>query len=242
MKPSSSGGMVIGLSGQAGIGKTSFALALANSLSPLGIKCFYLSLEESVKDIQKRLSSLQSPFEKELSFYKKPKEWFFSTKAKETLKLNDLLNLIEKIGSETKSEKVNNQSNQCNSIIIVDNLNEFFSEEKYSLIEEVIDKFRELKSIVILIGGEGVLEKLRMEYLIDTGIKLMHEGLEKKGEKPLRLLNLYKTRHQLSRQGTHVFHMSGDEGFRISPQIPSQMDRKEKLKNFFMTKLNLFML
>jgi KaiC/GvpD/RAD55 family RecA-like ATPase len=231
LKPSSKGGLIIGVSGQAGIGKTSFALAFANSLSPLGIKCFYISLEEDENDIRKRLFSLQTPFDKELSYYRKPYEWFSTVKSSQTLTLNDLIELCEKIKEKMESGGEENNS-QHHSVIVIDNLNEFYDEKDYGKIEKVIEKFRELKSIVILIGGEGVLEKLRMEYLIDNGISLIHEGLNKKGEKPLRLFNLYKTRHQLSRQGTHVFHMSGDEGFRISPQIPSQMDRKEKLKRY----------
>lgn len=231
LKPSSSGGLVLGLSGQAGIGKTSFALALANSLAPLKIKCFYLSLEEGENDIKKRLFSLQTPLEKKLSFYIKSKYWFYPKTKKEKLSLVDLLHIIKSIKNEIEIDyQDSNYDKQCQSVIVIDNLNEFTTDPQYDLIEELVQQTRELKSIVILIGGEGVLEKLKMEYLIDIGINLMHEGINQKGDKPLRLFNLYKTRHQLSRQGTHVFHMSGDEGFRISPQIPSQMDRKEKLK------------
>ncbi|OOQ58275.1 RAD55 family ATPase [Mucilaginibacter pedocola] len=230
MKPASSGGLVIGLSGQAGIGKTSFALALANSLAPLGVHCFYLSLEEDISDIRKRLLSLQTPFEKTLSIYQKTDKWFFPFKSDLTLDLKDFYKLINKFKDQLESEKTVNQYYQ--SIIVIDNLNEFWDSKDYALIENLVDNLRKLKSIVILVGGEGVLEKLKLEYLVDTGVKLLHKGLDKKGEKPLRLFNLYKTRQQMSRQGTHIFHLSGQDGFRISPQIPSQMDRKEKLKRY----------
>lgn len=231
LKPSVSGGLVLGLSGQAGIGKTSFALALANSLSSLGLNCFFLSTEEDDKDIRKRLFSLQTSYEKELSFYRHPDEWFFSETIKQTIDENDMLSIIDTIKNSIypNTQKEEDQD-QCNSVIVVDNLNDFVEGTDIHKIKEVVENFRNLKSIVILIGGEGVLEKLKMEYLIDIGINLTHEGIDKKGEKPLRLFNLYKTRHQLSRQGTHVFHMGGNEGFRLSPQIPSQMDRKEKIK------------
>jgi len=230
LKPSASGGIVVGLSGQAGIGKTSFALALANSLSPLGINCFFLSTEEGEKDITKRLFSLQTPYEKELSFFRPPSEWFFAAKAENTIKEDEMLQVIDNIKSTLFPKETVYKKGQCNSVIVVDNLNDLVEEKNISKIKDMVQRFRDLKSIVILIGGEGVLQQLKMEYLIDIGINLMHEGIDKIGEKPLRLFNLYKTRHQLSRQGTHVFHMSGDEGFRISPQIPSQMDRKEKIK------------
>ncbi|RYE52932.1 MAG: hypothetical protein EOP48_15425, partial [Sphingobacteriales bacterium] len=230
LKPSSTGGLVFGVSGQAGIGKTSFALSFANAVSPLGIKCFYLSLEEDKNDIKKRLFSLQTSFDKELSCYKNPKDWFSIAKADQSLKLDDLLVLVENIKSRINAEE--SGGGQCHSVIVIDNLNEFYDENQYDKIQQIVDELRKLKSIVILIGGEGVLEKLRMEYLVDNGISLVHEGLKVKEEKPLRLFNLYKTRHQLSRQGTHIFHLSGDEGFRISPQIPSQMDRKEKIRRY----------
>jgi len=233
LKPASNGGLVIGVSGQAGIGKTSFALALVSSFAPLGLKCFYLSLEESENDIKKRLFSLQTPFDKELSYYRKPSEWFFSTKASQTLNVDEFIDFIDAINEKALKQVTDDEINRnYHSVIVIDNLNEFYAEQDYGKIETIIEKLRSLKSIVILIAGAGVLEKLRMEYLIDNGISLIHEGLNQKGERPLRLFNLYKTRHQLSRQGTHVFHLSGDEGFRISPQIPSQMDRKEKLKRY----------
>lgn len=233
LKPSASGGLVIGLSGQAGIGKTSFALALANSLSPLGLNCFYLSTEEDSKDITKRLYTLQTSFEKELSFYISPDKWFFSTNLNSELSHEDLLRIIEEIKKSVLPENgINQSSDGCKAVIVLDNLNDFSEEDRILKIKEIVENFRNLKSIVILIGAESVLEKLKMDYLIDIGIKLTHEGIDKEGEKPQRLFNLYKTRHQLSRQGTHVFHMSGEDGFRISPQIPSQMDRKEKMKRF----------
>ena len=155
---------------------------------------------------------------------------FFSTRAKQTITEDELIKISEDIKLSIFPNGIDINNDQCRSIIVVDNLNDFIEDKNIHKIKEVVEKFRNLKSIVILIGGEGVLESLKMEYLVDIGINLMHQGIDEKGEKPLRLFNLYKTRQQLSRQGTHVFHMSGDEGFRLSPQIPSQMDRKEKVK------------
>ena len=124
LKPSASGGLVIGLSGQAGIGKTSFALALANSLSSLGLDCFYLSTEEDDNDIRKRLFSLQTSYEKELSFYRNPNKWFFSTTANQSIKEDDMLSIIENIRNSIFPAYQKKQD-QCNSVIVVDNLNDF---------------------------------------------------------------------------------------------------------------------
>jgi hypothetical protein len=45
-------------------------------------------------------------------------------------------------------------------------------------------------------------------------------------EKPTRVFQLLKTRHQVSRSGSHVLHVSKN-GIHFSPQLPSQIDRRE---------------
>ena len=148
LKPSASGGLVMGISGQAGIGKTSFALALANSLSSLGLNCFFLSTEEDDKDIRKRLFSLQTPYEKELSFYRHPDEWFFSTTANQNIKEDDMLSIIDNIKKLISPLGVGKGEDQCNSVIVVDNLNDFVVDASIYKIKQVVEEFRNLKSIV----------------------------------------------------------------------------------------------
>jgi hypothetical protein len=121
----------------------------------------------------------------------------------------------------------------CSYIIVIDNITELvsgFREDDYDQIERFIDACRKLNSIVILLSPEGILEKLNFQYLVDIVIGLKNKDIENEDAKPVRIFNLIKTRHQLSRQGAHIFHMGGQEGFRISPQVPSQIDRKEKIK------------
>lgn len=85
-------------------------------------------------------------------------------------------------------------------------------------------------AIVLLIAAEEIPKKFNFDYLVDIAIHLKQSHLDKPYEKPVRILELVKTRHQLSRQGSHIFHISNSRGFRISPQIPSQIDKKEKVK------------
>lgn len=240
LKPSYSGGLVISVSGSAGVGKTSFALALANSFSPFGTQCFYISLEEEIPDIERRLHSLRPHIEKELSFVRKKTDWFFGIKyfgdntlesfSEEIVLMADELNSVI---NNAKRYKDSTLHTVCPYMIVIDNLTELLLNQKkndYFQIENFIDKCRKLNAIVLLLSPEGILEKFKLEYLVDTVIQLENKDIENENAKPIRIFNLIKTRQQLSRQGAHIFHMSGKEGFRISPQIPSQIDRKEKIK------------
>lgn len=119
--------------------------------------------------------------------------------------------------------------------IVVDNINELLAEykeskENFSLLEKFVEACRNLGAIVILISAEEIHKNIKLEYLVDVVSKIKHSATEKAEEKPVRLFQLTKTRHQASRPGSHVFHLAGTSGFRISPQIPSQMDKKEKLR------------
>lgn len=243
LRPASNGGLVVSVSGRAGVGKTSFALALAEALSPFGTKCFYVSLEEEINDIERRRLAISPRIQKDLHFFRKRKQWFFVDKLPGTATLSEFTNEIEAIGKELKTDsniseetspvRPNSVLSACPYIVVIDNLTELvadYEKDHYAEIERFNEACRKLGGIVILLSPEGIPEKLSMEYLVDVGIELKHKDISEEDLKPVRTFNLFKTRHQLSRQGSHVFHMSGTEGFRLSPQIPSQIDRKEKLE------------
>jgi hypothetical protein len=85
-----------------------------------------------------------------------------------------------------------------------------------------------LKALVVVLSGDELPRHSRLSYMVDVLLKVSYRDTDSETKKPERLLQLVKTRFQLSRPGTHVFHMSGREGFRISPQLPSQLDREEQ--------------
>jgi len=242
LKPAANGGLVISVSGRAGVGKTSFALAFANSFSPFGTLTYFISLEEGIEDIKKRLLSIKPQEEKELSYFAREDEpsWFFGHKFSQSATISSFTKEIAAISGELQPirENISQKAGRfnkpiCPYIIIIDNINELVADPrsfKYGEIEEFIETCRRLGAIVILLSAEGIPEKLKIEYLVDVGIELRHKHIEEENAKPVRVFNLFKTRHQLSRQGSHVFHMSGPDGFRLSPSIPSQMDRKERFE------------
>lgn len=236
LRPSSNGGLVVSVSGRAGVGKTSFALAIANSFSAYGTQCFYISLEEEIKDIERRLLSVRPHIQKELSFFSKKPDWFHGKKIPGIIQIDrfseELMMMAEDL-KDVSSRDTSILPDFCPYIIIIDNITELvadFESDHYAQIEEFVDRCRDLNALVILLSPVDIPEKLKLEYLVDIGIELKYKNLDVEDEKPVRVFNLYKTRHQLSRQGSHIFHMSGTDGFRISPQIPSQIDRKEKIQ------------
>lgn len=237
LKPSSTGGLVISLSGGAGVGKTSFALSLADAYSPFGTKCLYISLEEDIKDLEKRLANLKPQIQKELRFFNKGNiDWFSGIKYTPNVDIETFTQEINEIAQELNEVNTVNKiklNKYIPYIIVVDNINELISKSgsrEYSKIETFIEACRKLNSVILLISPEGLPKDIKLEYLVDVGIELTHKNLDKEDKKPIRIFNLFKTRHQMSRQGSHIFHMSGNEGFRLAPQIPSQIDRKEKIE------------
>lgn len=239
LKPSMNGGLIISVAGRAGVGKTSLALTLADAFSPFGTQCFYISLEEEIKDIRRRLQTLRPQIEKELSFFDSKPTWFNGLKYPHTASLDlfteEILELSSVLNKDIKDSVADesriNLPSVCPHIIVIDNITELFAEinkDDYVQIEKFIDVCRSLNSIVLLLSPEAIIEDLKIDYLVDVAIELKHKDNDKDDAKPTRIFNLLKTRQQLSRQGSHIFHLSGPEGFRISPQIPSQIDRKEK--------------
>lgn len=256
LKKASNSGLVISLHGQPGVGKTTTALALAAVLSPLQTKTVYISLEEDPEDLKTRLNTLTPDYLKWLSIFENNYEnikrktsndydlnWFSSSKIKQNLNVSELTEILKLLKSDlypTAIEKAKNKKSVaipsvCPLLLVIDNVNELFADgkidsKKFEGIESFIEQCRNMGAIVVLIAAEDVPEKFRLDYLVDIAIHLGQEGLEKKYEKPIRIFQLVKTRHQASRQGSHVFHLSNSKGFRISPQVPSQMDKREKLR------------
>lgn len=254
LKKTNSNGLVISISGSPGTGKTSVALSLSALLSPFNTKTIYLSLEEDGPDLTTRLQTLIPDYLKELSMFgeknflsKRIKEterdidWFRVHKINRNLNIIDLTEIIQELKNEIKKNEETDDDGSltipaiCPKFIVIDNINEIFAENKftnddYENLEYFIDQCRNLGAIVLLISSDDVPRKIQLDYLVDTVIHLKQTGIENQLDKPIRILQLIKTRQQNSRQGAHVFHISNSKGFRISPQVPSQMDKREKLK------------
>lgn len=246
LKKTAKGGSIINLNGKPGAGKTSVCLSIAAMLSPLNTKCIYISLEEQREDLYTRLITLIPEYLKELSIYKNPKgidktDWFIPYRINENLGFKEITEILNLLHRDIKASSPEPQEGQkvipavCPLLIVLDNINELASgyndsKEGYKEIEEFIYACRQLGALVMLISAEELVQKLNIDYLVDTAINIKQRGTDDPLAKPVRIFQLNKTRHQISRQGSHVFHLSAPTGFRICPQIPSQMDKKENMK------------
>lgn len=257
IKKTSDSNLIISLSGEPGVGKTSIALSLAALFYPFNTTTVYISLEENPKDLRKRLFTLIPDYFKEVefnpeknkAFQKKinSEEWFRVHQFNVNYKIEEFTQVLESLNNKIEYNSLNPDNSVpaiCPLYVVIDNINELIegyqeSEDYFSKLEEFIKTCRRLKAIVILISAGDVPKKVKLEYLIDIAMRVKYSDTEKIDEKPVRVLQLTKTRHQASRAGSHVFHLSGPSGFRISPQIPSQMDRREKLRQVIPDEANL---
>jgi hypothetical protein len=147
--------------------------------------------------------------------------------------LTSVANLVE-TNRSIREKEINGRTTVpaiCPLIVVIDSvfgLTEGRDQNELKLLAEFIDRCRQLRALVIVLSGEDLPRYSRLPYMVDVLLRLSYQGTESEASKPERILQLVKTRFQLSRPGAHVFHMSGREGFRISPQLPSQLDKEEQ--------------
>jgi hypothetical protein len=245
LRTKSNSNLVMRISGQPGSGKTSFALALAASMSPFGTFTCYLSLgEEEPADLKNRLKSLIPEYLKKLSIYPARDgidSWFLSNNVsviwnghnnedKKTVLDNLAQNFDEIFSILKKKQECADKSyfpSVCPLIIIIDSIRPFLKED----FNKFVEKCRRLQSLIILISPNDEQYHNDIDYMVDAVINLKQVGSDEPAEKPIRILQLTKTRYQSARHGAHVFHLSGKNGIRVSPQLPSQIDKREIVSN-----------
>ncbi len=247
--------LVMSISGGAGSGKTSFALALAAILAPLNTKCLYFSLEEGVHDLWNRLNSLIPDYLRNSSIFElQPRPavnsrisgWFTPVRLKTDWDIENFGELILKKLSPPTMKQNNDDTMPaiCPALVVIDNITGLLLENSdqkrfFHQLEEFIRICRKLRSLVILISGDNLADAVRLDYLTDISLKLLHERTKEVDTKPHRVIQLIKTRHQISRQGSHIFHLSRSAGFRIYPQVPSHIDLRERIRRLLPDEQNL---
>ena len=251
LKPSVGAGLVMQVSGGPGAGKTTFALALAAALAPIGTQTLYFSFEEDKGDLVSKLRQIGQPRLAKLSFQRsKVDDWFVAFAVPNTgldatqSKIIDPLH--EKISSLREEWdaliKDGRSLPPLPFMIVLDSISALSLEsQKHSTVglggadsisarhrlASFVEACRKIGALVVLITADRHPSWGDLDYLVDMVINLRVEGGEDHDKKPVRLLALSKSRHQISRHGTHIFHLSGDSGFRISPQLSSQMDAQQ---------------
>jgi KaiC/GvpD/RAD55 family RecA-like ATPase len=230
---------VVSVSGPAGTGKTSFALAMAASLAPFGTKCLYCSFEEDPATLERRAIGLVPPYFRRTSMPNaQVTEWLVTINLEPskvtggvkgfTSNYLPLLQESLKSTAPSKDKAAQNQSLPAIAplILVIDSLTTIFGNHgEVGQLEdfcEFVRQLRELNCIVLLLSAEEIPHTSRLEYLVDTVISLSHRNTEEAEKKPFRIFQLVKTRLQMSRPGSHLLHVSG--GLKICPQLPSQLD------------------
>ena len=234
LQTNSKSNLVIRVSGQPGSGKTSFALALAATMSPFGTITHYISLEEEERELTDRLHSVTPGYLKNLSIYNKDvNSWFRVDKISPNDYSNKLENFVIgylnriceplKIGQEKQGSEL--LPVVCPLIIVIDSILPFVNKDDF---EKFISECKQLRALIIILSPitNENQHGHEIDYLVDVVINLRHDGTNSLNEKPTRILQLLKTRHQISRNGAHLFYLSSTEGINFIPQLPSQIDKK----------------
>jgi KaiC/GvpD/RAD55 family RecA-like ATPase len=243
---SSRRGLVMGLHGGPGAGKTSLALALGAVLAPFGIKTLFISAEEAPADLEHKLEGLVPDEMRRLSFFpKKTSDWLeishiaidefinskedqFEELEKSILELKDYLNVVQGNIDPHAAPK------PCRAIIVLDGIHDLImAASDYMSTAPLVQRLRHfigicrnLHALVILTAGQDWEGETALDYLVDVAVKLGHDAVEDYGRKPTRQITVSKARHQLCSVGTHGILISGAKGVRFSPQINYQLDRK----------------
>jgi hypothetical protein len=250
LKFSSRQGLIMGIHGGAGTGKTSLALSISCVLAPFGIKTLYLTAEETSEDLRAKSLSLIPDELRRLSLFPKDIEnWLIIQRLESSpnsAAQQDMLTILEREFERLASAldfKVQPSANfpgspmPCRAVIVLDGIHDLLmstdsadlSLNKPQLINRLRDfilKCRELKALVILTAGNDWAGSHAFDYLVDVALSLTHDSVHEYGRKPDRNLILTKARHQLCAVGSHGIQIGGSKGVRLSPQINYQLDRR----------------
>jgi hypothetical protein len=215
----------------------------------MGIKTIYLTAEETEQDLRNRAPTLLPLDQKKLSFLpssaSEADKWLevvrYPLERSGASTLGTLQAYFEKLkrSLEERASLDSEQTNAsvplpCSTIIVLDGLHEVATQallagsidsENAHSFNSFLEKCRELKALVVLTTGIDWDADKSLDYLVDTSIRLSHEGGDEEGLKPQRLITLTKSRHQLCSPGSHGFQISGQKGVRFTPQMNYQLDR-----------------
>ncbi len=245
LKFSSRGGLVLGLHGGPGVGKTSLALAVGAVLSPFGVRTLFMTGDETANDLEGRIEALlPDDLRRRMSFFSSDRStWLsiqsFSLDARQNV--GDSLEQALKRLAGRLHESHTRQSDHplalrpCRAVVVLDGLHDLLvstarekgdSQDLVRRMREFIVTCRELEALVILTTGEDWEGDKALDYIVDVALRLTHHGIEEFGKKPDRRITITKARHQLSAVGTHGVQIAGTKGVRFTPQINYQLDKR----------------
>jgi len=255
------GGLVMGVHGAAGAGKTSFSLGTCAFLKPMGVEFFYITVDEEPEDLRKRMMELVPEEVRRLHFFRfdEPEIRKFmrleraDDASSPSERIDDVIKglsrLADKLKEKLESGKDDEGSEEeyfpipkaCAFVLVFDGLHDLFAAydnedatkaaEAIEKLHALIETFKRMKALVILTLGEDWVGDARIDYLVDVSLRLIHEATDEYGKKPHRRIHLTKARHQLCAPGVHGIQITGGKGLRCSPQINYRLDEKAVWKS-----------
>jgi KaiC/GvpD/RAD55 family RecA-like ATPase len=247
LKFASRQGLVVGLRGGAGTGKTSLALALGASLAPFGTNTLFVTGEESSEDLHAKAQLLIPDQLRRLSFFPHgTHDWLeIQHLSASEFERDDMLPALEAkldalataLETSIEADTQSGPPKPCRAVVVLDGIHDLFlaSQSKsdragtadlISRLRKFVATCRELRALVVLTAGQEWAGNQAFDYLVDVAIDLTHEAVDQHGRKPDRRLVLSKARYQFCSVGSHGIQISGSKGVRISPQINYQLDRR----------------
>jgi KaiC/GvpD/RAD55 family RecA-like ATPase len=121
-------------------------------------------------------------------------------------------------------------------VIVIDGFHQLFREEaargadiEHSL-RELIDHCRDQNAVFFFTVAAGEPEMHRLEYLCDLVIELGRRGFDSPSDAATRIFKVLKARRQPAMTGAHLFHITGEKGFRVKLNVASHADNAKTLK------------
>lgn len=251
LRMSSRGGLVMALTGDAGTGKTTLALAMSRYLAPFGIPTLFFSAEETEQEILDKSDSLVPDDLSRLSVSSEldaaDHSLFVQTVSIDITKKSEALNRIREalrslantLRDDTESDAASLGAPRiCRAIVVFDGLQDLIrdighektsdptdvsaSEQLWQFIEEC----KKLRALVILTSSRDWGGESKLDFLVDVAMTLSMDSVTEFGRRPQRRLHLTKARHQLCAVGTHGLRISGSKGVRLDPQINYELARR----------------
>ena len=237
LRSTSRRGVVGRVSGASGAGKTSFALALALSLMPLGTTTKYLSCEEEGEDLEKRIYTLAPPFVRRMSIFPKSvKTWFssFHLDMREPEanrgRVREFVHAFRGIYEENDLKPSQDAPpGLFPFLVVLDGVHELVQHntdvDQVVALRELVDELRTLGAFVLILTAATDDRALReLDYTVDFVVTMEHEPRIRGTQDPVRNLVLHKTRLQYARSGAHVLHISKRDGVKVYPSASAQLD------------------
>jgi KaiC/GvpD/RAD55 family RecA-like ATPase len=234
-------GVVMRISGKTGTGKTSLALGVALALAPLGTRTVYLSCEEQPVDLVHRIQTLVPPHVRRLEAFQSIEHDWFSAEhlsggpAERFRKVESFLDYVQKKTHDLGGNKLATPPGAVRLLIVIDGVHEILGEGVVSSdidpSHRLVERCRDTGSCILVLSAKTE-EKLpdELDYLVDFVGGVDFAPVQSPWEQPVRTFTLRKTRRQVSRVGTHVLHISGRQGLRISPHVAAQLDQRRHIK------------